>query len=319
MEALRDVYGKALAKYGRDNKAVMVLDADLATSSKSIYFQQVCPERFFDVGIAEANMVAMAAGMASAGSIPFINTFATFVTTIGSLAAKTLIGYSHLNVRLMGGNNSMTGGYDGSTHHSLDDISVMRLIPGMLVLYPSDALMTDTLVKKLIEEYHGPVYMSVSRNATEDLYTDPRQIQIGKANILREGKNATILSYGLTVSRSLKAAELLSREGIEVRVVDMFTLKPVDQAAVLAAAKETGVIVTAEDQWVPGGLCSIVSEILCQSSMMVPFESVGVKETYTSSGTYEELVKLYGVDVEDIAAAVRRAVMKKNSPLPESC
>ena len=311
MEALRDVYGKALVKYGKENQNVMVLDADLATSSKSVYFQQACPERFYDVGIAEANMVAMAAGMASTGSIPFINTFATFVSTIGSLAAKTLIGYSHLNVRLVGGNNSMTGGYDGSTHHSLDDISVMRLIPGMLVLYPSDALMTDTLVKKLIEEYKGPVYMSVSRNATADLYTAPSQIQIGKANTLREGSDAAILSYGLTVSRALKAAECLSKEGIEVRVVDMFTLKPADQAAVLSAARETGAVVTAEDQWVPGGLCSIVSEILCQNNAVVPFEAVGVKETYTCSGTYDQLIKLFNIDIDDIVAAVKRTIARK--------
>lgn len=310
MEALRDAYGKALAKYGRDNKAVMVLDADLATSSKSVCFQQVCPERFFDVGIAEANMTAMAAGMASAGCIPFLNTFATFVTTIGSLAAKTLIGYSHLNVRLIGCNNSMTGGYDGATHHALDDISVMRLIPGMLVLYPSDPFMTDILVKKLIEEYHGPAYMSVSRNAAPYLYTDPARIVIGKANVLREGGDAAILTCGLTVERSLKAAALLSREGIEVRVVDMFTLKPADRAAVLAAAK-TGAVVTAEEQWIPGGLCSIVSEILCGSGVSVPFEAVGVRDTYTCSGTYAQLIQEFGVDVSDIAEAVRRAVLRK--------
>lgn len=313
MEALRDVYGKALAKYGRDNKAVMVLDADLATSSKSVYFQQACPERFFDVGIAEANMTAMAAGMASTGCIPFINTFATFVTTIGSLAAKTLIGYSHLNVRLIGGNNSVTGGYDGSTHHSLDDISVMRLIPGMLVLYPSDPLMTDTLVKKLIEEYQGPAYMSVSRNPAGTLYTDPARIVIGKANVLREGEDAAILTYGLTVGRSLQAAEVLHSEGIKVRVVDLFTLKPIDRAAVLAAARETGAVVTAEEQWIPGGLCGIVSEILCGSGVCTAFEAVGVRDEYTCSGTYAQLIREFGVDADDIAAAVRRAVRRKKA------
>lgn len=309
MEALRDVYGQALAQYGKDNPRVMVLDADLATSTKSVYFQQACPERFFDVGIAEANMTAMAAGMASAGAIPFLNTFATFVTTIGSLAAKTLIGYNRLNVRLIGSNNGLTGGYDGSTHHSLDDISVMRLIPGMLVLYPSDACMTRRLTRMLIEEDLGPVYMSVSRNATEDLYAPDTSFEPGKAKVLREGRDASILAYGLSVGRALKAAQALAQEGISCRVVDMFALKPADEAAIVAAALETGAVITAEEQWIPGGLYSIVAETLLSRGISARFGGVGITR-YTSSGTYAQLVEHYGISEKDIAQKVRNTLGK---------
>ncbi len=311
MSALRDVYGNALARYGKQEPRVLVLDADLATSTKTAMFQQVCPERFFDVGIAEANMTAMAAGMASAGAIPFVNTFATFITTIGSLAAKTLIGYSHLNVRLIGSNNSVTGGYDGSTHHSLDDISVMSLIPGMLVLYPSDPWMTDTLTRMLIEEYEGPAYMSVSRNEADPIYADGAQIQIGKANVLREGKDVTLIGYGLCVGRSLKAAEELAQEGIQARVIDMFTLKPLDREAVLSAASETGALVTVEEQWLSGGLKSMVASVLCENQIAVPFQAVGFQDTYTMSGTYDQLIAYYHVDVPDIVQAAKQAVQKK--------
>ena len=195
MKALREAYGESLRKYGQANEKVVVLDADLATSTKTIMFAEACPDRFFDVGIAEANMVSMAAGFASSGFIPFINTFATFVASICAVGAKSLIAYSDLNVRLMGGNNGLTGGYDGATHHSFDDINVMRGIPNMLVVSPSDPVMMDLLIRTLIDDYRGPAYVSISRSGAGSVYTEGESFSLGKAKVVRDGADAVSYTH----------------------------------------------------------------------------------------------------------------------------
>ncbi|RGX55208.1 MULTISPECIES: transketolase family protein [Anaerotruncus] len=310
-QALRDVYGESLRKYGKANEKVVVLDADLATSTKSVLFAQECPDRFFDVGIAEANMVSMAAGFASSGYIPFINTFATFVASICALSAKSLIAYSGLNVRLIGGNNGLTGGYDGATHHSFDDINVMRGIPGMLVMSPSDPVMVDWMVRTLIEDYNGPAYVSLSRSGYDPLYQPGESFTIGKAKQLRDGADLSIFAYGLSVYRAKKAAEELAAEGISARVYDMFTIKPLDCEAVLAAARETGAIVTAEEHSILGGLGTAVAETLAKNRVCVPLETVGIRDCFTESGAYEDLVREFKIDVDSIKQAARDAVSEK--------
>lgn len=308
---LRDAYGEALRKYGVANNKVVVLDADLATSTKSIQFGQECPERFFDVGIAEANMVAMAAGFASSGYIPFINTFATFAASICALSAKSLIAYSGLNVRLMGGNNGLTGGYDGSTHHAIDDINVMRGIPNMLVMSPSDAVMTDWMVRTLIEEYKGPAYVSVSRSNWGSLYTQADTFTIGKAKEVCGGDDISIFAYGLSVCRAQLAAEQLVKNGVSARVYDMFTIKPLDRDTVIRAAGETGAIVTVEEHSTVGGLGTAVAEVLAEEGIAIPFAKVGVKDCFTESGAYQQLVEAFGIGLDAIAEAVTACMARK--------
>lgn len=309
--ALRDTYGEALAKYGVQNKKVVVLDADLANSSKSGCFKAVCPERFFDVGVAEANMTAMAAGMASCGMIPFINTFATFMASICLVSAKTLIGYSGYRVRLMGSNNGLTGGYDGASHHAIDDLSVMRGIPCMTVMTPSDPIQTAALVKLLTEdEGIGAAYVSVSRQGYGELYASDETFVIGQAKQLCAGSDVTIIACGLSAWRAKEAAKQLQVEGIHARVLDMFTIKPLDEKAVVAAAKETSAIVTAEEHSVIGGLGTAVAETLCTHRISIPFCKVGIQDCYTESGAYGELVNLYHIGVADIVQAVKQTLEK---------
>lgn len=311
MKALREAYGECLRKYGQANEKVVVLDADLATSTKSVMFAQACPDRFFDVGIAEANMVSMAAGFAASGFIPFINTFATFVASICAVSAKSLIAYSDLNVRLMGGNNGLTGGYDGATHHSIDDINVMRGIPNMLVVSPSDPVMVDWLVRTLIDDYKGPAYVSISRSGAGDVYAQGESFTLGRAKEVRDGKDATVFAYGLSVARAAKAAEALEAEGISVRVCDMFTIKPLDRQAVVDAARRTGAIVTVEEHSIIGGLGSAVAEVLAEEGIAVPFTRVGIRDCFTESGSYDQLVEHFGIGASAIEEAVRAVVKKK--------
>ncbi len=310
-EALRDAYGASLRKYGAENERVVVLDADLATSTKSVLFAKACPERFFDVGIAEANMVSMAAGFAASGFIPFINTFATFVASICAVSAKSLIAYSGLNVRLMGGNNGLTGGYDGATHHCFDDINVMRGIPNMLVMSPSDPVMVDWMVKELIEGYEGPAYVSISRSGEGAVYGSADGFEIGRANLVKEGKDAAIFAYGLSVPRALEAARILEEKGVSARVYDMFTIKPLDRAAVRRAARECGAVITVEEHSIIGGLGSAVAEVLAEEGLSVPFERIGIRDCFTESGSYRELVAKFGIDVPDIAAVAASAAGRK--------
>lgn len=308
---LREVYGEALVKYGKPDPRVMVLDADVANASRSVLFGKECPERFFNTGIAEANMAAMAAGMASVGMTPFVNTFAAFMSTICSLSIKTLIGYSGYNVRLVGCNNGVTGGCDGSTHHALDDLAVMRCVPGLLVLYPGDRHIMDWMVRELVQSYRGPAYLSVSRNPSPDLYDEREAFALGEAKRLREGGDATLIACGLSVHRALRAAERLAGEdGVECRVLDMFTIKPIDTRAILEAADDTGAIVTAEEHSVIGGLGSAVADELCAHGRCPAFGKIGVRDCYTSSGRYAELIHAYGMDEEAIRRAVLAALRK---------
>ncbi|NLI22876.1 MAG: hypothetical protein GX418_15185 [Clostridiales bacterium] len=310
-EALRDVYGESLRRYGLANDRVVVLDADLATSTKSVLFGKACPDRFFDVGIAEANMVSMAAGFAACGYIPFVNTFATFIASIGAVSAKCLIGYSHLNVRLMGGNNGLTGGYDGATHHCLDDINVMRGIPGMLVTSPCDPVQMDWLVQTLIDDYRGPAYVSISRMGAGPVYKAGERFTLGKAKRVCAGADATVFACGLSVPRALEAVDRLRQEGLSIALWDMFTLKPLDEEAVRDAARETGAIVAVEEHSVLGGLGTAVAEVLAESGLAVPFRRVGIRDRYTESGSYPQLVEAFGLGVDAIADAVRQTVARK--------
>lgn len=310
-KALRDAYGESLAKYASQNPNVVALDADLANCTKTCIMQTQAPERVFDVGIAENNMAAMAAGFAAAGMIPFINTFATLAASMCSLSAKALIGYSGLNVRIMGANNGLCGGYDGATHHAFDDLNVMRAIPGMMVLVPSTPIMVDWMVRDLIAYTGGPAYVSISRNATDELYTLETTFKFGSSKQLRNGADAAILACGLSVGRAMQAAAQLEAEGLNVSVYDMFSIKPLDRAAVIHAARQTGAIVTVEEHSIIGGLGTSVLEVLAEERICVNVRRVGIQDTYTESGSYTELLHEFALDAPAIAEAVRQVVREK--------
>ena len=304
-KAMREIYGQALADYGAPNERVVVLDADLSSSSKTSVFGAAAPERLLNVGIAEANMAAMAAGLASCGFIPFVNTFAALADSICYLCAKAMIAYSNLNVRIVGSNNGLGGGYDGSTHHATDDLSVMRNIPGMLVITPSDAVMARWMVKTLIYEYTGPAYLSMERHGGDDIYADDSRMRLGKAIRLTEGEDLSIFACGLSVGRALKAAEILHRDGINAQVYDMFTIKPLDRQTVIDSSAHTGRVLTVEEHSIIGGLGTAVLETIAENGICAKVRRIGIRDCYTESGSYEQLVEKYGLGIDAIVSEAR--------------
>ena len=309
-KAIREIYGEALVKYGRDNPDVVVLDADVSSSSRSCLFQEACPDRFFNVGVAEANMSAMAAGLASVGKIPFVNTFATFITTIGLLSARIFGSYSNMNIKFMGAYGGLSDAYDGPSHHSIEDIAVMRALPNFRVYVASDELSTDWLVKHAIDS-KGPMYIRLSRDVFPSVYEPGTKFEDGKGKVLRQGKDATIIACGVMVGFALEAAKVLASEGIDVTVIDMFTIKPLDTSLLLESARATGTVVTAEEHSVIGGLGGAVAEVLTLNPICVPVGFVGLADCHAECGSYSELLAKYELDVPALVAKVRETVAKK--------
>ena len=309
-KTIRDVYGEVLTALADTNDKLVVLDADVSGSTKSGTFGKAHPERFFNMGIAESNMVATAAGMAAAGLTPFVNTFAVFLGTGGLLATRGQVCYGDLNVKLAGAYCGLSDAYDGATHHACEDMAAMRALPNMKVLVPADAASTGALVK-LAAEVSGPAYLRLSRDEYPDLYGADASFELGGSHVVRQGTDATVLACGLLVHKALEAAELLAKEGISLRVVDLYSVKPIDEEQILRCAAETGAIVCAEEHSVIGGLGSAVAQVLCRAGKAVPTEFVGVQDVFTESGAYTELLRKYGLDAEAVAAAVRRAVERK--------
>jgi transketolase len=309
-KAIRDAYGDSLLKYGKENLNVVALDADVSSSTKSGVFGAAFPDRFFNVGISELNMVSMAAGLSTTGKIPFVNTFAVFISTMGLIAARGLISYTNLNVKLMGAYGGMSDAFDGPSHHSIEDMAIMRSLPNFRVFCVSDEVQTDWMVKAAIEN-EGPMYVRLSRDAAPVLYNEDTKFEIGKGLVVREGKNATIIACGVMVSKALEAAEILSAKGIDVKVVDMFTIKPIDKELIIKSAAETGAIVTTEEHTIMGGLGSAVAEVLVSNSCNVPVEFVGLNDCYGETGPYAKLLEKYGLDGKAIAAKVEKAISRK--------
>ena len=309
-KSIREAYGNALVKYGKDDSRVVVLDADLAGSTKSGMFQSVAPERFFNMGIAEQNMCGVAAGLATCEKIPFINTFGVFISTICLLCARTLGSYGKLPLKFVGAYGGLSDAFDGPSHHSIEDIAVMRSLPNFKVFVASDERLTDWLVKNAIAS-PSPMYMRMSRDAFPDLYAEDTVFEEGKGMIVREGSDATIIACGLMVGNALQAAKLLEKEGIQTRVVDMFCIKPLDSELVVACAQKTGAIVTAEEHNIVGGLGGAVSEALCAAGQEVAQGFIGMRDTHAECGPYLSLQKKYGLDAEAIAAKVKETIEKK--------
>ncbi|MGI6144868.1 MAG: transketolase family protein [Clostridia bacterium] len=307
--ATREGYGKALAKLGAEYPDIVVLDADLAKSTKSYEFCKHYPERFFNMGIAEQNLMGTAAGLAASGKIVFASTFAIFATGRAFEQIRNSIAYPNLNVKIAASHAGLTVGGDGATHQAIVDISIMRSLPNMTVIAPADGIEAEKAVMAAVQ-YEGPVYIRLGRSAVPVIYGEEHEFKIGKASQLRDGQDVTIFACGIMVKESLQAAEELAGEGISVRVINMATIKPLDEEAIIRAAKETGAIVTAEEHSIIGGLGSAVAEVLVENAP-VPLVRVGVKDTFGESGEPDELLEKYGLTVKEIKEAVYKVIKKK--------
>ena len=307
--ATREAYGNALAEFG-DKYDFVVLDADLAAATKTWIFKKKFPERFFDCGIAEGNMMTVAAGIATTGKVVFASTFAMFAAGRAFEQIRNSIGYPHLNVKIGATHAGITVGEDGATHQCLEDLALMRTIPGMTVVNPADATEARAAVEWAIN-YKGPVYFRFGRYAVPVLFDkESYKFEPGKAVTLAEGKDVSIFATGIMVDMALKARELLAAEGISAAVVNVHTIKPIDREAVVKAAEETGAIVTAEEHNVLGGLGAAVAEVVCETKP-VPVLRVGVEDSFGRSGTVPALLELYGLTPENIAAKAKVAVAMK--------
>ena len=308
--SIRDVYGAALAELGAENENIVVLDADLSGSTKSKVFGQKFPDRFFNMGIAESDMVSCAAGLSTVGKIPFVNTFAVFLTTLGLLATRAQICYGDLNVKLAGAYCGMSDALDGATHHATEDIAILRALPNMRVVVPSDAESTRWATR-WAAEHVGPVYLRLSRTEYPDLYPAGTVFEPGRAKIVREGSDCTVFAIGILVHKALEAAESLAAEGISVQVVDLLSVKPIDGDLVAACARKTGAVVCAEEHQIYGGAGSAVAEVLAREGVGAPTEFVGIRDVFTETGKYDGLLQKYGLDADAVAQAVKKAVNRK--------
>ena len=308
--ATREGYGKALAALGEKYDFV-VLDADLAAATKTGVFKKKFPERFFDCGIAEGNMMSVAAGIAATGKIPFVSSFAMFAAGRAFEQVRNSVGYPHLNVKIGATHAGITVGEDGATHQCNEDIALMRTIPGMTIINPCDSNEAYAAVEAAILK-DGPVYLRFGRYAVPDLTSDKKdyRFEIGKGVVLAEGKDVTIVATGLMVHLALEAREMLLLEGIDAAVINMHTIKPIDTELLVSAAEKTGAIVTAEEHSVIGGLGAAVAETLSERKP-VPVLRVGVKDTYGRSGTVPALLEAYGLTASAIADSARKAVKMK--------
>jgi transketolase len=307
--AIRDAYGETLVDLGEKMDNLVVLEADVGSSTKSALFGKAYPERYFNVGIAEGNMAAMAAGFAACGKIPFINTFAVFAMLRAADPLRTLIAYTGLNVKIAGAYGGLSDSYDGATHQAVEDIAIARAIPNITVVVPTDAVETEQAVWA-VARHNGPVYLRLSRAVVPTISDATDQFAVGKARRLRKGSDVSLIACGYMVHKALEAAGLLQSAGIDAGVIAMPTIKPLDQDAVLEAARTTGAIATIEEHTIHGGLGSAVAELLSQS-LPVPMEIIGIPDRFGESGEYEGILAACGLDADSIAARVKRLVRRK--------
>ena len=307
--ATRDAYGQALVELGRKNPKIVVLDGDLASSTRTGPFSKEFPDRFFNVGIAEANLVGLAGGLAQAGKIPFISSFACFMTCKGYDQLRMAVAVPHQNVKVVVSHGGISVGEDGVSQQSIEDVALMTSLPGFTVIVPADEHATRSLVKQAAEMI-GPVYIRTGRPKAPLLYEATTSFTIGKGILLRKGRDVTLVANGLLVFEALAAAEELEGAGISAAVVDMHTVKPLDEALLVQQAKETGAVVTAEEHQIWGGLGSAVARTLAQG-YPVPMEFVAIQDTYAESGKPEELFAKYGLTARNIVEAARRVLARK--------
>lgn len=306
----RQGYGEGLVEAGKKNPNIVVLCADLTESTRSILFKEAFPERFIEMGVAEQNMVAVAAGLENVGKVPFISSYAVFSPGRNNEQIRTLISYSGRNVKIAGAHAGISVGPDGATHQALEDIALMRVQPRMTVIVPCDSIETRKATIAAAE-LKGPVYLRFAREKTPVITSEESPFEIGKANILRRGKDAAIIACGPLLYNALVAAEELAEEGIECAVINNHTIKPMDEKTIIEAAKSSGAIVTVEEHQIMGGLGSAVAEVLAKN-FPAPIEFVGVDDRFGESGKPEELIEKFGMGAENIKKAVKKAIKRKH-------
>ena len=304
--ATREAYGKALVKLGKINDDVVVLDADLSKSTKTNDFCKAYPNRFFNMGIAEQNLVGAACGFAAAGKIPFASTFAMFATGRAFEVIRNSACYPKLNVKICATHAGITVGEDGGSHQSVEDIALMRSIPNMTVLVPADGVEAEKMIFAAAE-FNGPMYVRLGRSAVPTLFGEDYNFEIGKGVVLKEGNDATIIACGMMVNEAILAADMLKEENINVRVINMSTIKPIDTELIIKAAKETKAIVTAEEHSIIGGLGSAVSEVVSENCPTI-VKKVGINDCFGESGTPAELLEKYGLTAKHIVEKVKEAL-----------
>ena len=308
--ATRDAYGKALVELGGINDKIVVLDADLAAATKTGMFKKAYPDRFFDSGIAESNMMGVAAGLATTGYTVFASTFAMFAAGRAYEQVRNSIAYPHLNVKIGAIHAGISVGEDGASHQCCEDIALMRVIPGMVIINPADDIEARAAVFAAAE-YEGPVYMRFGRLAVPRIFDESYKFELGKAVTLREGSDVTIIATGLMVNEAIEAAKALADEGISAEVINIHTIKPLDKEAVIRSATKTGAVVTAEEHSIIGGLGGAVAEALCESGKPVPVVRLGVNDVFGRSGPAVELLHIYGLDAQNIVAKAKQAIALK--------
>ncbi len=307
--ATREAFGKALVELGRKNPDVVVCDADLSKSTFTHLFHKEFPDRFFSCGIAEANMVAIGAGLATAGKLPFVASFSCFVLNKGFEQLRITAAYGNTNLKVVGTHSGISIGEDGPSQMSIEDLSLACALPGFVVLSPADEIAMAALVRAAAEHV-GPVFIRAGRVKTSVVYTADQKFEIGKAIQLTDGTDVSILAHGLMVAESIRAAEALEGEGISARVIDLHTIKPLDREAIHKAARETAAMVVAEEHLVDGGLGVRVAQVVAETHPC-PIEFVGIQNTYAESGTPEGLLEKYGLVAKNVTAAARRVMARK--------
>ena len=304
--ATRKAYGETLVELGAENPDLVVMDADLSKSTMTAEFGKKYPERFFNMGIAEQNLYGAAAGLALSGKVVCASTFAMFAAGRAFEIIRNSIGYTRANVKICATHSGITVGEDGASHQTFEDIALMRTIPGMTVINPSDGVSAGKLIRQAVA-FNGPCYVRLGRAAVPVFYGEDSEITLGKGNLIRDGRDVTVIATGIMVSEAAAAAERLAEDGIDVRVIDMHTIKPLDEEIIIKAAEETGTIVTAEEHSVIGGLGSAVAEVVVRNHP-VKMSMVGQKDTYGESGKPDELKKKYGMTSDDIIKAVKELI-----------
>ncbi len=308
-QATREAYGETLKELGAQIPEIVVLDADLSASTKTAVFAKAFPDRFFDTGIAEGNMMSVAAGLAASGKIPFASTFAVFGAGRAYEQIRNSICYPNLNVKVAVTHAGLTVGEDGATHQMLEDIALMRALPNMTVVVPADAAETAQVIR-WAASYQGPVYIRMGRAKVEDVISPDAEFVPGKSTTLADGSDVTLMACGIMTQQALQAAKMLAEKGISARVINMSSIKPIDEAAIVKAAKETGAIVTCEEHTVMGGLGSAVAEVVVRHCP-VPMAMVGTEDVFGQSGKASEVLKVYGLSPEHIALEAKKLVEAK--------
>lgn len=309
MKATRDAFGEVLVELGRENSSIVVLSGDLEDATRAEYFKKEFPDRFFNLGIAEQDVLGTAAGMSIDGLIPFACSFAVFLTNRAYDFLRITICYNNRNVKVIGSHGGLSVGEDGATAQCLEDFAIIRVLPNIKIINPVDAIEAKKATRA-IANYIGPIYMRLGRPPFPILTNESDEFIIGRANVIRQGNDATVIACGLMVSEALKAAEMLIKDNINVRVINMHTIKPIDKQAVISSARETGAIVTAEEHQINGGLGSAVAEVLARN-FPAPLEMIAVNDTFGESGKPEELLEKYHLKDVDIADAVKKVIIRK--------